>query len=167
MNFAENEELVELAARSGCRLVMLGVETKDIDGLEEMNKIVNLKVGVDHYEEVFSKIHRYGIGILGYFTFGMDSDTREKMRARTDYILSSAVDLPQITVMTPMPGTRLMKRLEEEGRLLYANFPADWDRYDMMEMTYKPASVSIEDFRSAMYDCARRAYSYRRYSHGS
>lgn len=161
MNFADNEQLVELAARAGCRLVMLGVETKDVDGLEEMNKIVNLEVGVDAYDEVFRRIHRHGIGILGYFTFGMDSDTPEKMRERTDYILSSAVDVPQITVMTPMPGTRLMRRLGEEERLLYTDFPADWDRYDMMELTYRPASMSIEDFKSGMYDCGRRAYSHR------
>jgi radical SAM superfamily enzyme YgiQ (UPF0313 family) len=53
MNFADDEEVLEYAAKSGCRMVFLGVEAEDIDVLEEVNKKLNVRMGVKGYEEVF------------------------------------------------------------------------------------------------------------------
>jgi len=51
-----------------------------------------------------------------------------------------------------------MERLAEEGRLLYTDFPADWDRYDMVEITYQPALMTTEEFRGLMTEAARTVY---------
>ncbi|GAH28351.1 unnamed protein product, partial [marine sediment metagenome] len=56
---------------------------------------------------------RHGIAVLGGFIYGMDSDTPEKLRRRTDYILRSGVDAVQLSYLTPLPGTRLFNRIRD------------------------------------------------------
>jgi radical SAM superfamily enzyme YgiQ (UPF0313 family) len=161
MNFADNKEVLKYAAKSGCRMVFLGVEAENPDALKEVNKKLNLRIGVHSYEEVFRRINRHGIAVLGAFIYGMDSDTPEALHYRTNYILNSGVDVMEITTLTPLPGTRLFNRLRDEGRLLYTNFPADWDRYDMTEVTYKPLLMEPRELQKAGDESGRRLYSRR------
>jgi len=158
LNFAEDEEVLEYAARSGCRVVFLGVEAESTDALTDVNKRVNLRMGVDAYEEAFRRIHRHGIAVLGAFLYGTDSDTPEALRRRTEYILGSGVDAIQLTYLTPLPGTRLFRRLLDEGRLLYTDFPADWDHYYMTEVTHRPLLTEPQELRDAMRAINERLY---------
>lgn len=158
MNFANNEEVLEYAAKSGCRIVFLGVEAEHAGALEEVNKKLNMKMGVDAYEKAFKRINRHGIAVLGSFIYGMDSDTPEKLRNRTKYILDSPVDVMQTTYLTPLPGTRLFNRLKNENRLLHTDFPTDWSHYDMTEATYKPLSMDKQELTTAMHEATHRLY---------
>ena len=158
MNFADNEEVLEYASRSGCRMVFLGVEAEKADALESVNKRLNLSKGVNTYEDTFRRINRHGIAVLGAFIYGMDKDTPETLHHRTSYILSSRVDVMQTTYLTPLPGTRLFGRLREEKRLLYTNFPADWIHYDMTEVTFKPLLMEPQRLGKAMRESNRRLY---------
>lgn len=158
INFANNEEVLEYAAESGCRMVFLGLEAENKDALEKVNKRMNLKMGVDAYAETFRRINRHGIAVLGAFIYGLDGDTPEKLRQRTDYILKSSIDVMQVTFLTPLPGTRSYNRLREEGRLLYTDFPSDWVHYDMSEVTYNPLSMNREELTKVMRESTRRLY---------
>jgi len=60
--------------------------------------------------------------------------------------------------LTPLPGTRLFAQLEEEGRLLYTNFPKDWDRYDLTEVVYRPKQMTAREFSKIMRECLRKIY---------
>ncbi|MEM3458486.1 MAG: radical SAM protein [Candidatus Bathyarchaeia archaeon] len=160
INFASNDEVLEYAAKSGCRMVFLGLEAEKTDALEEVNKRMNLKVGVDAYEETFRRINKHGIAVLGAFIYGMDGDTPEKLHQRTRYILKSGIDVMQVTYLTPLPGTKTFNKLKSEGRLLYTNFPSDWVHYDMTEATYKPLSMSPEELTKAMQESTRQLYSH-------
>lgn len=161
VNFANNEDALKYAAKSGCRRVFLGLEAENPQALEEVNKRMNLKIGVDAYEETFRRINRHGIAVLGAFIYGMDGDTPETLRHRTDYILNSGIDVMQITHLTPLPGTKLFNKLKDEGRLLYTNFPSDRVHYDMTEVTYKPLSMSREELTKAMHESSCRLYNRR------
>lgn len=143
INFANNEEVLEYAAKSGCRMVFLGLEAEKTDALEEVNKRLNLKIGVDAYEETFSRINRHGIAVLGAFIYGLNNDTTEKLHQRTKYILNSGIDVMQVTYLTPLPGTKTFNKLKDEERLLYTDFPSDWPHYDMTEVLYTESVVSL------------------------
>ncbi len=158
MNFADNEKVLEYAARSGCRMVFLGVEAENIDALKEANKRLNVAKGVGTYEKVFRRINRHSIAVLGAFIYGMDSDTQKALHHRTTYIINSGVDVMQTTYLTPLPGTRLFNRLKDEKRLLYTDFPVDWSRYDMTEVIHQPLSMESKDLRGAMHKANRRIY---------
>ncbi len=159
LNFADDEELLYWAGRAGCRMVFIGLEAEEVDALAEVNKRLNLKRGVDSYDAAFRRIHRAGIAVLGAFIFGMDHDSPEDLRRRSDYMISSGVDVMQATVLTPLPGTRLFHHLEQEDRLLYKEFPQDWARYDMTEAVHRPAGMEPSILRETMNECDRRMYS--------
>ncbi len=158
MNFADNEDVLACAAKSGCRMVFLGVEAENPDALGETNKKLNLRIGVNKYEEVFHRINKHGIAVLGAFIYGMDSDTPSALRRRTNYILRSGVDVMQTTYLTPLPGTRLFNMLQDQGRLLYTHFPEDWVRYDMTQVIHHPLLLKPQDLKSAMAESNRRLY---------
>jgi radical SAM superfamily enzyme YgiQ (UPF0313 family) len=156
LNIIEKPELLKLARKSGCRMLLIGIEAENPAALADSNKKVNLRLGVDNYHKAFRMIHRHGIVVLGAFIFGMDSDTPESLRRRTSYILNSSVDVTQASVMTPLPGTRLFDRMKQEGRLLCSNFPADWQHFHFSDVVFSPAKMSPEELASATNSAYRR-----------
>ena len=161
MNIADDEELLEWAARSGCKMIFLGIESELIDQLEQANKQVNIRIGVDKYAEVYDKIHKYEIAVMGAFIFGLDNDTPETIYNRASYMLDSDIDIMQASIITPLPGTALFRRLEAEGRLLHTNFPEDWERYNYAEVVHKPGRMSPEEFEKAVHENWDRIYDLR------
>lgn len=158
LNFADDEETLRWASRAGCKMVFLGLETDEIDGLAEINKKLNLKRGVNAYANAFQRIHGAGISVLGAFIFGMDSDTPQKLRHRANYMLRSGIDVMQTTFLTPLPGTRLFDQLQSERRLRYTNFPADWSHYDMTEVIYHPKQMTFEELASISGEIGKTIY---------
>lgn len=137
MNFADNDEVLELAAKSGCRMVLLGIESERIDQLQSMNKKLNMKMGIESYDTVFKRIHKYGIAVLGAFIYGLPTDTPETMAARTEYINNASIDAVQATILTPLPGTGLYNRMQAEGRIVNNNYPDDWQHYHFGKVVFK------------------------------
>jgi radical SAM superfamily enzyme YgiQ (UPF0313 family) len=160
LNFADDEDVLRWAGRAGCTMVFLGLEAEEVDALAEVKKRLNLRRGVESYEEAFRRIHRAGIAVLGAFIFGMDGDTPEKLRHRAAYMVRSGVDVMQKTFLTPLPGTRLFDQLRDEGRLLYTDFPRDWERYDMGEAIHQPQGMAPEMLTQAMEEFSRRMYAW-------
>ncbi len=158
MNIAKDEELLELMARAGCRMIFLGIESELIDQLQSVNKNMNLKIGVDNFTKIYDSLHKHKIAVLGAFIFGLDTDTVDSIRKRTDYILNAGIDSIQTTILTPLPGTLLYKRFEEEGRLLYTNYPEDWERYSFSEVVYKPRQMEVQEFEEVVRESWERMY---------
>jgi radical SAM superfamily enzyme YgiQ (UPF0313 family) len=144
LNIAEKPEMLRLAARSGCRMLLIGIEAEDPEALKDTNKKLNLKLGVDSYKKAFRTIHRHGIVVLGAFIFGMDTDTPLSLEKRTNYILRSSVDVTQASVMTPLPGTRLYDKLKAENRILCNDFPRDWQHFHFSDVVFNPRGMSPE-----------------------
>lgn len=150
LNFGSNDEMLHWAAKSGCRLVLIGIEAENPEQLQESNKKFNLKVGVDHFNEVFDRIHKHGIAVLGTLIYGFDSDDAEAMRKRTEFLINCKLDAYQTTILTPMPGTLLFDRLMKEKRIIKTDYPKDWQHYHGMEVTINPAKMSPEELFSEM-----------------
>ncbi len=153
LNFADDEEILEYAAKSGCRMVVLGLEAENTESLKDANKKLNLKMGINSYANAFKKINKYGIAVIGAFIYGFDSDTPETLDNRTNYIVSSGVDVVQTTFLTPLPGTRLFNKMLKESRLLHTNFPSAWNRFDMTEAIFKPKLMEPAELGLAMTKC--------------
>ena len=161
LNFADDEELLYWASRAGCRMVFIGLESEEVDGLAEVNKRLNLRRGVDSYEGAFQRMHHAGIAVLGAFIFGMDADSPEKLQRRSEYMVRSSIDVMQATILTPLPGTRSFHHLEQEDRLLYRDYPQDWAHFDMTEVVHRPAGIEPAILQETMRQCGQRIYSRR------
>jgi hypothetical protein len=61
-------------------------------------------------------------------------------------------------VLTPLPGTRLFDRFQREDRLLYTNFPQDWEHYDMTEVIHRPGCMEPHQLDHTMEKINRQIY---------
>lgn len=145
INAADDESVVELAAEAGCMFVFIGFETIQPDVLRAMKKGANILAGVEHYKQVVNTFHRYGIGVFGAFIIGNDYENPDYYRQLADFLVRSGIDMFQISVLTPLPGTALMQDMLEADRLIHQNFPADWDKYRFSYMVHRPEGVDIRD----------------------
>lgn len=146
--------------RAGCKMVFLGLEAEETDALQKVEKRLNLRCGVDTYAQVFERIHRAGIAVLGAFIFGLDGDTPEKLKRRIEYMVHDGIDVMQTTYLTPLPGTRLFERYRAEKRLLHTEFPQDWQHYDMTEVTHRPSDMTPDALNDAMQTANDKIYSW-------
>ncbi|MGD0819516.1 MAG: radical SAM protein [Desulfomonilia bacterium] len=160
LNFGDDEEVLFWARRAGCRMVFLGLEAEDEGALEEVHKQLNIKRGVDYYSQAFRRINKAGIAVLGAFIFGMDGDTADKLQQRADFMIRSQIDVMQTTFLTPLAGTRVFDRYYKENRLLYTNFPIDWNHYDMTEVIHRPGSMEPEQLSQKMIEIHRQIYAW-------
>jgi radical SAM superfamily enzyme YgiQ (UPF0313 family) len=144
INLAEDEEVVRLAAKAGCMFALIGFETTDDSLLSDMGKGVNLKTGTQNYAAVVSTLHRHGIGVLGAFIIGNDGETEQTYRDIADLIIHAGVDIVQVSILTPLPGTRLMEQLTASGRVILDDYPADWDKYRFSYLTHRPEGPTAD-----------------------
>jgi radical SAM superfamily enzyme YgiQ (UPF0313 family) len=144
INLVDDETVIELAAKAGCMYVFIGFESINTEKLKQMKKGVNLKIGVDNYKRVVDVFHKYGIAVLGAFVIGSDYESPTYYKELGQFLVSSGIDIIQITLLTPLPGTDLMDQLENEGRLIFTDFPKDWDKYRFSYMVHQPRGVEID-----------------------
>jgi len=152
LNFADNDEVLYWARKSGCVMILIGIEAETVQALKDTRKNLNLKRGVDSYNMTFRKIHRHGIGILAAMIFGMENDSKEDLRARRDFIRNSSVDSYQCTILTPLPGTVLYDRMKSRNRIVLRDYPSDWQHYHCMLATSDTATMDHREIDAAMND---------------
>ena len=138
INLARDEELLSLLAGSGCRKVVIGFESLVNANLRQMGKDKSYKA--EQYAEDIMKIQSWGIEIQGFFIFGYDFDDETVFEKTVDFINSTDLAIPILSILTPLPGTRLFQRFDKEGRLLYN----DWKRYDGRHVCFQPKLMSPE-----------------------
>jgi radical SAM superfamily enzyme YgiQ (UPF0313 family) len=152
VNFADNEEVLYWARKSGCNLILMGIEAETAEALKDIRKKLNLSRGVDSYNKIFKRIHKHGIGILGFMIFGMESDNKVDLFARRDFITSCSVDAYQCTILTPLPGTALFERMTAQKRIAVNNYPTDWQQYDNTKATINMPNMPPGEIDSTMHD---------------
>ncbi len=115
INLADDQELMDLMVAAGFDTVFIGVETPDNDSLAECNKKQNQRR--DLVEDV-KRIQRSGLQVQGGFILGFDSDTPSIFRRQIEFIQKSGIVTAMVGLLQAPIGTKLYKRLAQEGRLL-------------------------------------------------
>ncbi len=160
LNVGKNDELLHYAWKSGCRLMFIGIEADDIDALTEMNKRVNMNIGVSEYTKLIRNINRHKIVVLGSVIYGLDTDTPEKLKKRHRFLLHGGINTVFLTNVTPFPGTRLFERLKKENRLLHTDFPQDWRYYDFRNVIIQPKNMTPKQLEKQTAQTFRALYSW-------
>lgn len=142
--------LIEKAAEAGLRSVFIGFETLNNNNLSQSNKKQNL--GTD-YTEAINRLHSLGVMINGSFVFGLDDDNKDVFKTTVDWAVQRALTTCTFHILTPYPGTRLFKSMEEQGRILHRN----WDLYDTRQVVYKTSGLNGEELKKG-YDWAYKEF---------
>lgn len=165
INAADDESLIKLAAQAGCIYMFIGFETINDTTLKNMNKGINLKIGIENYKRIIDKFHKYGIGILGAFVIGNNYDSRRYYEDLADFLVISGIDSVQISILTPLPGTDLMDQMQKEDRLIYQDFPNDWDKYRFSYVVHRPIGVDEDTIYTGNNYIKKKLYSFPLYQY--
>jgi radical SAM superfamily enzyme YgiQ (UPF0313 family) len=154
VSLAEDLELLRLMRRSGCLGLLIGFESVQKATQNEVLKIKNLRI--DFYEAM-RRLHGEGFGILGSFIFGFDYENKDVFEQTLQFIMRCRMDVVQLRILTPYPGTRLYKRLIREGRL----FVRDWwlHGYPPDTLLFQPKGMTADELISGYARLNRQVYS--------
>jgi len=151
IRFADDVEMVELAAEAGCRTLFIGFESISTASLDEVDKRQNR---VDLYARNVERLHDCGIMVNGSFVFGFDHDTTDVFDATVAFGIASRLETATFTILTPYPNTGLYRRLEAEGRI----FDHNWAHYDTTRVVFDPAGMTVEELDAGYFYAYRRFY---------
>jgi radical SAM superfamily enzyme YgiQ (UPF0313 family) len=144
---AWQDDLLDLAARSGCRGLLLGFESADQETLKEVKKAFNMR---RDYREIMRRLHARGIAVMGCFVFGLDGQTLGSFDETVSLVMESHMDLPRYAIATPFPSTAFCNRLKAEGRIT----TEDWSLYDGQHVVFQPKNMTGTELLSG----TRRAW---------
>jgi radical SAM superfamily enzyme YgiQ (UPF0313 family) len=151
---AEDPELLSLASESGCRGLLMGLESISEQNLRSSRKGFN---SPEKYAMVVERLHAHGIALQGCFVFGLDQDEPDIFLKTAKFAVEARIDLPRFAIVTPFPNTGLYKRLVSQGRILTRN----WELYDGQHVVFRPNKMSIKELEQGTESAWRHAYSFR------
>ena len=158
INFADDEELLALAAKAGCSGVFIGFESPAPEGLRELGKKFNLLKGRDFRASV-RRIQRHHILVAGSFIIGLDIDEPGIGERIAEVAREYGVDNLNVLFLTPLPGTRLWDQMKSEGRIALDAFPEDWKYYTLTFPVARYKHLSLDGIIQEMISCNRNFYS--------
>ena len=152
INFADDEELLTLAARAGCRSVLIGFESPNPEGLREIGKRFNLLKDRDFRDSV-RRIQRHNILVVGSFIIGLDTDEPGSGRRIAEAASQYGVDSFTVLFLTPLPGTRLWDQMKSQDRIALNSFPGDWKYYTLSFPVARYKHFSMDSIIEEMISC--------------
>ena len=161
INFADDEELLALAAKAGCSGIFIGFESPTPEGLRELGKKFNLLKGRDFRASV-RRIQRHGILVAGSFIIGLDIDEPGIGRRIAETASRYGVNNLNALFLTPLPGTRLWDQMKAESRIPLDEFPNDWKHYTLTFPVARYRHLSMDAAVEEMLACDREFYSWPR-----
>lgn len=152
---AFDDELLELAERSGCYGVLIGFESLSQASLKSVHKRFRQ---VDDFKAIVDRFHDHHIAVNGCWVVGFDHDTEESIAEMPQQIAEIGCDLVRYAVLTPLPGSRMFRNFVEDDRIIDWN----WDHYDQRHAVYQPTNMSPERLTELSGQVWRDTYRMRR-----
>lgn len=152
IEIAEDRDLLDIMADSGCFNILIGFESLNPESLAETHKKHNHSAR--GYSDAVRKIHDAGIHITASFAVGFDNDTLAEFDNILDFTSRSGLSYINMNLLGAPPGSDLFNRLEEEGR--WFNIPSDYRSglfpcIHYMKMSQKDLFVKYIETAEAAY----------------
>jgi radical SAM superfamily enzyme YgiQ (UPF0313 family) len=154
INVAEDEELLDLAARSGCFLLSIGLESIRQENLDRINKKWS---EASRYAELLRRIRRRGINVVALMMVGLDEDDPSDFDRTLRWLIANKVSLAKFHLPLPYPGTPFAREMERQGRIL----TRDWNQYHYGRAVVHPARFSPEQAEAGFWSTYRGFFEIR------
>ena len=139
---ALNPELIRLGSEAGMRLAFLGIESGSPEILRKMHKGLFTPQSV----KAVRVLSENGVMVLCGMMLGAPYENFQDMLRTIEFsrkLADAGADAIQLTIYTPLPGTRIFDEALRGNKLL----TLDWDRYDVlspvMETRVHPALIQM------------------------
>ncbi len=150
-SFADDDELLELAAKSGLSYLLLGLETPSKKALSKVDKEF---MKVERVKEQIKKLHKYNIIVDSAMLFGFEGHTKETFKETAEYVRDIDLDITHGVVPIPFPGTKFYEELNKEGKIL----TKDWSKYDGRHLVYHHEKLTEKDISDGIKYFENRTY---------
>ncbi|UCE34732.1 MAG: B12-binding domain-containing radical SAM protein [Deltaproteobacteria bacterium] len=158
ITIAQDPEMLELAAKSGCIGLAIGFESFCKESLKGAHKRFN---SPDQYYKDIETIKSYGILIWGSFVLGFDEDDEANLEKTLWRAKRSKLDFACFNFLTPLPGTKVYEAFERDGRLTSKN----WADYNMANLVFRPIRVTDKVLREKVRKAWLEFYSLKALTH--
>jgi len=145
-------ELFQLMQQAGCKRVGFGVESGNQRVLDYMKK----KQTIGDVRQAFRWAKEAGLQTMGFFIFGLPTETEETMEDTIRLALELDPDLGNFMMAAPFPGTELYDLIQREGRLLHTDW-ADIAIHDE-HAHYEIGELTAELVERKWHEAYRRFY---------
>ena len=161
INIADDKEFLQLASKAGLMGVFIGFESVSENGLLELQKKFNA-VRKNDFRSSVKKIKKHGIIVLGSFIIGLDIDKKDTGLNIAKTGIQYGLDILNLVLLTPLPGTRLWKKYISEKRIIADNFPEDWKYYTFTLPVSEYKNLSWNEMLVEFSSCFQYYYTYPR-----
>jgi radical SAM superfamily enzyme YgiQ (UPF0313 family) len=136
-----DRESLRIMRASGCRRVLLGIES----GVDLLLENVNKTFTTETTRRAVRMMREERIDAVGLFMIGLPGETPEMTRQTIDFAKSLDLDFAKFAITVPFPGSQMFEDLRREGRLNRD----DWENWttfqpDPAKMVFVPREVSPE-----------------------
>ena len=136
-----DDEFLDLAQKAGCIEWFIGFESVSQKALNGIKKTHNK---VENFKNLIKRLHKHGMAVQGGIIFGFDEDTPDIFDFTLEKMYEFELDIVEVNILTPYPGTPLFDRLEREGRII----TRDWSRYNQVDVVFKPKNMTEKELYS-------------------
>jgi len=150
INLADDEELMKMMVKAGFDAVFVGIETPDEKSLAECSKFQNRNRDLVASVKL---IQKFGLRVRGGFIVGFDNDSPSIFERQIDFIQKSGIITAMVGLLNAPRGTKLYRRIVEEGRLLkdISGDNTDLSTNFIPKMGYETLSKGYEKIISGIY----------------
>jgi radical SAM superfamily enzyme YgiQ (UPF0313 family) len=154
INIARDPELLELAARSGCVSLSIGLESINEASLDSIRKGFNLP---KRFDRDLAAIRGKGIQVIALLMVGLDGDSTDTFRRSLQFLEDNKISFLKLFTPCPYPGTKYYDDMARAGRILNN----DWGHYDYGSPLIRPANMSTDEMMQGFKYVYQGFYSVR------
>ncbi len=147
ISIGEDEELLRLIYKSGGLFLLIGLESINENNLKQLNENSWKYRQYKNYTLNIEKIQKHGIIVFGSFILGLDDDDKTVFADVVKFMQENHIT-GQLTVATPLPGTKFLERLKIDNRLLVEE--PFWDKCTFFDILYKPVRMNVSDLEEGL-----------------
>lgn len=151
-DMAKDEELLQLLHDAHLTRVLIGIESLNQKALDRVNKGQNIQ----DIRDAAKACADHGIRLIASIVLGIDDDSIEDIHRSVAFAKSVNAYQLQCAILTPYPGTPVYEQFEREGRMI----THDWEQFDMMNVTFKPAKMSPWQLQEEFYKAVEYFYDF-------
>ncbi|NUQ36862.1 MAG: radical SAM protein [Caldilineales bacterium] len=152
MSIAKHPELLKMSVAAHLDKHFVGFESVNPDNRSSLGG--KSKGQAQQTREAIRIIRSHGVGVVGLFVMGFDSDTPATFQTMWEFVRDSELDSVSTTMLTPFPATPFRMQLEREKRLL----DSPWRHYDTAHVTFLPKHFTVDELRRCYDWLCRKIY---------
>jgi radical SAM superfamily enzyme YgiQ (UPF0313 family) len=142
ISIGQDDELLKAIYESGCLYLLIGFESISSNNLKNINSNLWKYRQLKNYSKYIENIQKHGIIVFGSFIFGLEHDDNSVFKKVVEFMNKNNIT-GQLTIATPLPGSRLYEKLKSEKRLIKND--GYWEKCTFLDVVFKPNKISVKE----------------------